>query len=91
VAGFTPIPFYPFRFLVVLARYPIVKYILAVITSRGPRMYLLALAARAIRFPDYALVLIMVVLIAAANLPILSKFLKKKKASVEPSGSSPSG
>ena len=34
VAGFTPIPFYPFRFLVVLARYPVVKYLLAVILSR---------------------------------------------------------
>jgi len=80
VAGFSPIPFYPFRFLVVIARYPIVKYILAVITSRAPRMYLLALAARVIQFPDYALVILMAVLIAAANLPILRKVLKRKKA-----------
>jgi len=88
VAGFTPIPFYPFRFLVVIAHYPIVKYILAVITSRGPRMYLLALAARAIQFPDYALVILMAVLIAAANLPILRKLLKRKKAIDEPDRSS---
>jgi membrane protein YqaA with SNARE-associated domain len=80
VAGFTPIPFYPFRFLAVIARYPIVKYILAVITSRAPRMYLLALAARVIQFPDYALIILMAVLIAAANLPILREVLKKKKA-----------
>ncbi len=51
VAGFTPIPFYPFRFLVVIARYPFAKYLLAVLTSRAPRMYLIALAARAIRIP----------------------------------------
>jgi membrane protein YqaA with SNARE-associated domain len=80
VAGFTPIPFYPFRFLAVIARYPIVKYILAVITSRAPRMYLLALAARVIQFPDYALIILMAVLIAAANLPILREVLKRKKA-----------
>jgi len=84
VAGFTPIPFYPFRFLVVIARYPIVKYILAVITSRGPRMYLLALAARVIQFPDYALVILMAVLIAAANLPILRKVLKRNKTTGKP-------
>jgi len=80
VAGFTPIPFYPFRFLVVIARYPIWKYLLAVITSRGPRMYLLALAARVIQFPDYTLAILMAVLIAAANFPILRKVLKRKKA-----------
>jgi membrane protein YqaA with SNARE-associated domain len=91
VAGFTPIPFYPFRFLVVLARYPIVMYILAVITSRGPRMYLLALAARAIRFPDYTLVILMAVLIVAANLPILRKVLKREKAIGEPDRSSNTG
>ena len=91
VAGFTPVPFYPFRFLVVISRYPIVKYILAVVTSRAPRMYILALAARAIQFPDYALVLLMAVLIAAANLPILRKVLKREKAIGEPDRSSNTG
>jgi len=80
VAGFTPIPFYPFRFLVVLARYPIVKYLLAVILSRTPRMYLLALAGRAVRFPDYMLVILMAVLIFAANIPIIGKLLRRKKS-----------
>lgn len=84
VAGFTPIPFYPFRFLVVIARYPIWKYLLAVMTSRGPRMYLLALAARVIQFPDYALAVLMAVLIAAANLPILQKVFKRKKTKGQP-------
>ncbi len=79
VAGFTPIPFYPFRFLVVIARYPIAKYILAVITSRAPRMYLIALAARAIKFPDYIILIITGILILAANVPILSKLFKRKR------------
>lgn len=79
VAGFTPIPFYPFRFLVVIARYPIAKYLLAVVTSRAPRMYLIALAARAIRFPDYVILLITGVLIIAANVPILRKLFKRRR------------
>jgi membrane protein YqaA with SNARE-associated domain len=79
VAGFTPIPFYPFRFLVVIAHYPIAKYILAVVTSRAPRMYLIALAARAIRFPDYMILIITGVLILAANVPILQKLFKRRR------------
>ncbi len=85
VAGFTPIPFYPFRFLVVVAKYPLVKYLLAVLTSRTPRMYIIALAGRAINIPDYLLVVIFVVLIAAANIPILRKVWQKKRRRSESS------
>jgi membrane protein YqaA with SNARE-associated domain len=87
VAGFTPVPFYPFRFLVVIARYPLWKYIAAVITSRAPRMYIIALAARAIRFPDYVILIITGVLIVAANVPIVRKLFKGRRqpaASGEP-------
>lgn len=87
VAGFTPIPFYPFRFLVVIARYPIAMYLLAVVTSRAPRMYLIALAARAIRFPDYMILVITGVLILAANIPILRKLFKRRRPAA---GSDPS-
>ncbi len=80
VAGFTPVPFYPFRFLVVVARYPLWKYIAAVIASRAPRMYIIALAARAIRLPDSAILIITGVLIVAANVPILRKLLKRHRS-----------
>ncbi len=76
-AGFTPFPFYPFRFLVVIAHYPLIKYILAVIISRTPRFYLLALFGHAVKIPDYLLVVLLVVLILAANIPILRNVLKK--------------
>jgi len=79
VAGFTPIPFYPFRFLVVLAKYPLAKYLLAVFTSRAPRMYLSALGARAIKIPDYLLGVIFIVLLVAANVPILRKVWQKRR------------
>lgn len=79
VAGFTPIPFYPFRFLVVMARYPLIKYILAIFLSRTPRFFLIAFLGRAVKFPDYLLILLFVVLIISANLPLLRKLLKKRK------------
>ncbi len=79
VAGFTPIPFYPFRFLVVLANYPIYKYILAVFLSRAPRFYLLALFGHAFKIPDYLLVVLFVSLILVSLAPIFKRLLFKKK------------
>lgn len=84
VAGFTPIPFYPFRFLVVLARYPLWKYILAVVTSRTPRFYILGLAGGAIKLSDTLLVLLTVVLLSVGAAPILGKLLKKRKKAPPP-------
>jgi membrane protein YqaA with SNARE-associated domain len=63
VAGFTPIPFYPFRLLVVLARYPIAKYLLAVLLSRTPRFFIFAYVGRVIGIPDYLLLALFAVLI----------------------------
>ena len=79
VAGFTPLPFYPFRFLVVMAHYPIWKYLLAVFLSRTPRFYVLALIGAAIMIPDYLIIAIFIILIASANIPLLRKFLKKRQ------------
>ncbi len=79
VAGFTPVPFYPFRFLVVMAHYPIWKYLLAVFLSRTPRFYVLALLGRAIKIPDYLIIVIFIILIASVNIPLFSKFLKNRQ------------
>ena len=79
VAGFTPVPFYPFRFLVVMAHYPLIKYILAVFLSRTPRFYILALVGNAIKLPDYLLLLIFIVLIISPYLPLLRKALKSRQ------------
>jgi len=56
VAGFSPVPFYPFRFLVVFAEYPRSKYILAVFLSRTPRFLMLAGLSKIFNIPDYLLV-----------------------------------
>jgi membrane protein YqaA with SNARE-associated domain len=81
VAGFTPVPFYPFRFLVVMAHYPIWKYLLAVFLSRTPRFYILALLGRAIKIPDYLIIVIFIILVASVNIPLLRKFFKKRQRS----------
>jgi len=78
IAGFTPVPFYPFRLLVVMAHYPLVNYILAVFLSRTPRFFLLAWAGHAIKIPDYLLAALFVILILSMNYAILKKYIKKR-------------
>jgi uncharacterized membrane protein YdjX (TVP38/TMEM64 family) len=80
IAAFTPIPFYPFRFLVVLARYPLFKYILALTLSRIPRFFILALLGRALQIPNSLLIALFIVLIASMNLPLLRKYLQNRRA-----------
>jgi membrane protein YqaA with SNARE-associated domain len=79
IAGLTPVPFYPFRFLVVLARYPVLKYLLAVFLSRTPRFYLLAYLGHEIKFPDYLLIILFVILILSMNIQLLRNVLKKRR------------
>lgn len=79
VAGFTPVPFYPFRFLVVLAHYPLHKYILAVFLSRTPRYYLLALLGYSSKIPDYLLIVLFIILIFVANISFLRNVIKKRR------------
>jgi len=79
LAGFTPVPFYPIRFLVVLSRYSVWKYLLGVFLSRAPRFYILAFVGHQINIPDYLLVLLFVVLIASIYIPTLIKHLKNKR------------
>ncbi|MCX7972888.1 MAG: VTT domain-containing protein [Candidatus Aminicenantes bacterium] len=79
VAGFSPIPFYPFRFLVVLARYPLKKYLLAVFLSRTPRFFFLALFGKLLRIPDSLIALLFLFLILAGLFPPLLHRLSQNK------------
>ena len=78
VAGFTPVPFYPFRFLVVLARYPLPKYVLAIFLSRTPRFYLLALLGHIFKIPDYLFPVIFIALAIPLTYPLVRSLLKKQ-------------
>lgn len=84
VAGLTPIPFYPFRFLVVLARYPLWKYLLAVLVSRTPRFFLIAFFGRLLKIPDYLLAGLFIILILVANVPLLGRLFRKKHNRLPP-------
>ena len=79
IAGFTPLPFYPFRFLVVLAHYPIWKYLLAVFLSRTPRYFIIAYVGFAFKIPSYLLIAIFVVLLVTVNAPVVVMLIRKKK------------
>lgn len=67
IGGLSPLPFYPLRFLVVLANYPIGLYLLAVFLSRAPRFYVLSLLGEAFSLPDRLLIAMFVVLIVGIN------------------------
>jgi membrane protein YqaA with SNARE-associated domain len=71
VAGLTPIPFAPFRFLVVLARYPILKYLLAVLISRSLRFYLLAVFGNMVQVPNSVVLILFIGFFVIAGIPIV--------------------
>jgi membrane protein YqaA with SNARE-associated domain len=80
IAGFTPVPFYPFRFLVVLANYPKMKYLLAVFLSRTPRFYLLALLGKSLDLTDSLIVAFFVIIAFLIYIPVIRNYRKKKLA-----------
>lgn len=83
IAALTPIPFYPFRFLVVLAHYPLWKYILAIFLGRAPRYFVIALVGYAFKIPDYLLIALFIALLLTTNFPIVLNLLKRRRAKKE--------
>ena len=79
-----PVPFYPFRFLVVLARYPLSRYLLAIFVSRGLRFYLLALLGSAVRLPDGLFAAVCAVFLLFSIGPLLPlSFRRRRQPSAE--------
>jgi membrane protein YqaA with SNARE-associated domain len=74
-AGFTPAPFFPVRFLVVMAPYPRWKYLLGVALSRTPRFFLLAVFGAWFHISGSLLLLLFVVMFAGVNVPALFHLL----------------
>jgi MoaA/NifB/PqqE/SkfB family radical SAM enzyme/membrane protein YqaA with SNARE-associated domain len=56
IAGFTPIPFYPFKFMVYASKYSIWRYLGAVTIGRFPRYYLLALLGFTFQIPNWLII-----------------------------------
>ena len=84
IAGFTPIPFFPFRFLVVMTGYPVWKYLLAVFLARTPRFYLLAFFGQMVPVPTGLLTALFVGMLAVVNIPALIKLLTSGRESKTP-------
>ncbi|MEE9441184.1 MAG: radical SAM protein [candidate division Zixibacteria bacterium] len=53
LAGLTPVPFFPFKFMVCASKYPLMKYLMALALGRFPRYCLLALIGFTIQVPDW--------------------------------------
>jgi membrane protein YqaA with SNARE-associated domain len=79
VASFTPIIFYPFRFLVVLAKYPAWKYVVAVALGRGPRFYILALLGKLFKIPNLVLIIFTLFLFLMSGIPFTRNYLRKRR------------
>ncbi|UCF19819.1 MAG: hypothetical protein JSU87_18225 [Gemmatimonadota bacterium] len=62
--GFTPIPFWPFKFLCFSIHYPLWRYLLALSVSRFPRYWLLAWAGAALGIPTWMLISAVIVIFA---------------------------
>lgn len=58
VTGFTPIPFFPFKFLSFSLHYPLWKYLSALLLGRFPRYLLLAWIGYVIHIPGWLLLAI---------------------------------
>lgn len=58
VTGFTPIPFFPFKFLSFSLHYPLWKYLSALLVGRFPRYVLLAWIGHVIHVPGWLLIAI---------------------------------
>lgn len=56
VAGFLPIPFFPFKFLSFSVGYPLLRYLGALLVARFPRYLLLAWAGSALEVPNGILI-----------------------------------
>lgn len=78
IVAFTPIPIYPFRFLVVMARFPLLKYLLALLIGRLPRLYLIALFGHLVALPGYVYLIIFLVLSLLMYVPLVKLIPKKQ-------------
>ena len=84
LAGFTPVPFFPVRFLVVITGYPVWKYLLGVLLSRAPRFYLLALFGGFFEISNLLLAGLFLAMLLLVNLPALAKVLNGGTGGSEP-------
>ena len=80
LTGFTPVPYAPFRVFAISARYPIDRYLAAILVGRTPRYYLWALLGAAIDLPLWGYGLIFVPFLAVTVLVTLRSHRRRTGA-----------
>ena len=73
VTGFTPVPFFPFKFLAFSVHYPLWKYLIALLTARFPRYVMLAWVGSLFDIPTWALFAFFGVVIAVYSIKAIPK------------------
>jgi len=63
ITGFTPVPFYPVKFMAIATAYPLQKYLLALFIGRTPRYYLVGLAGEGLKIANWVILLIFLIFI----------------------------
>lgn len=82
VAGFTPVPFFPFKFLSFSLHYPLKKYLPALLIGRFPRYVVLAYIGSFFQIPAWAMFAFfgaVALIYAAKTLPGAVRYLKKSR------------
>ena len=81
VTGFTPIPFFPFKFLSFSIHYPLIRYLSALSLARFPRYYLLAWVGASFGIPTWILiasVIVVFALYAIRGLPAVWRQIRQR-------------
>lgn len=81
VVGLTPIPFYPIKFLSFGDKYPLKRYLLALVVGRTPRYWAIAYLGHMLRLPNWSLVTLALALLAVTI--VKSRMDDRKKKSNE--------
>ncbi len=68
-AGLSPLPFYPFKFLSIASRYPLLRYQLALVVGRAPRYWILALLGFWLQLSPLMLAALTVALVLVSFVP----------------------
>jgi membrane protein YqaA with SNARE-associated domain len=80
VTGFTPIPFFPFKFLAFSIGYPMWKYVTALLVARFPRYYLYALLGATVPIPNWVLIASVVFIFTLYGVKAVPMAIEKLKA-----------
>lgn len=81
IAAFTPIPYYPFKFLSIASAYPEGRYLLALFVGRVPRYFYLAYLGKIINIPSWILLVafgIMFTWVLVKKFPEIIKEVRSK-------------